>query len=265
MILSRWIALAAMSVTIISCSGLSQAQLSKTEELASDVSVSIDKVVALGRLEPDGKVIKLSVPNAADSRVNRILVNEGDNVKAGQVIAVLQGFERRQRDLQEAEKTVELFQARLAQLLSGDAKDAEIVAQEANIGRLEARRRNEVLERQAIIDSAEAMLQQAKLTYERNVSLVSLGALSQDQLDQSQRDLSVAEADLQQRRAQLSNTIQTLQEQILQEQSLLIRLQEVRPVDVRVSEVELERAQIAVEQRRADLEDTQVRVRAPRQ
>lgn len=37
-------------------------------------------VVALGRIQPKGEVIKLSVANAQDSRVDRILVAEGDFV-----------------------------------------------------------------------------------------------------------------------------------------------------------------------------------------
>ena len=51
------------------------------------------QVVALGKLVPQGKVIKLSVANAEDSRVNQILVKEGDYVEANQVIAILQGIE----------------------------------------------------------------------------------------------------------------------------------------------------------------------------
>ncbi|MEM9162968.1 MAG: HlyD family efflux transporter periplasmic adaptor subunit [Cyanobacteria bacterium P01_F01_bin.4] len=218
------------------------------------------QVVALGRLSPVGEVIQLSVPNAEDSRVNQILVEEGDFVEANQVIAVLQGFERRQRDLEEAQKTVELHQARLEQLMAGEGKQAEIAAQAANIARLEAQQRNQIVERQAAIDSAEAELQQAQLTHNRNQSLVQDGALSQAQLDQSQEALDRAKATLAQRQAQLDNTEQTLAEQIEQERNMLANLTEVRPTDVRVAQAELDRAKIAVEQRQADLADTQVRV-----
>ena len=58
----------------------------------------------MGKLIPKGEVIKLSVANAEDSRVNQILVEEGDRVKKNQVIAILQGIDRRERDLEEAEK-----------------------------------------------------------------------------------------------------------------------------------------------------------------
>ena len=59
------------------------------EDDAVPVDVEIDSVVALGRIEPKGEVIRLSVSNAADSRVNEIRVSEGDWVEAQQVIAVL--------------------------------------------------------------------------------------------------------------------------------------------------------------------------------
>ncbi|MEL6936897.1 MAG: HlyD family efflux transporter periplasmic adaptor subunit [Cyanobacteria bacterium J06633_23] len=229
------------------------------------VNAPASRVVALGRLSPAGEVIKLSVPNAEDSRVNQILVDEGDFVEANQVIAVLQGFERRSRDLKEAEKTVELHQARLAQLLAGEGKQAEIAAQVSNIGRLEAQQRNEILEREAAIDSAKAEVRQAQLTYDRNQSLVESGALSQAQLDQAREALDRAQATQAQREAQLTSTQQTLSEQIEQERNLLANLTEVRPTDVRVAEAELERAKIAVEQRQADLADTQVRVPVPGQ
>jgi hypothetical protein len=42
------------------------------------VAAPVNAVVALGRLVPDGEVIKVSVSNAQDSRLNQIFVKEGD-------------------------------------------------------------------------------------------------------------------------------------------------------------------------------------------
>jgi multidrug efflux pump subunit AcrA (membrane-fusion protein) len=70
-------------------------------------------VVALGRIQPHGEVIKLSVANAQDSRVDRILIDEGDFVKRNQVIAVLQGIDRKQADLRDALADVNLRQIEL--------------------------------------------------------------------------------------------------------------------------------------------------------
>ena len=243
----------------VACSTFSQAQ-NDQPQTPVEVIPPVTNIVALGRLAPKGEIIKLSVPNAEDSRVNQILVEEGDKVKAEQVIAILQGFERRQRDLEEAKKNVEFFRARLDQTKSGDAKQAEIAAQRANISRLQAQLRTETAVRKAAIDSAEATLRQAETNYQRRVSLENEGAISSEEKDLAKEQLETAQATLEQVNAQLNNTVETLQEQINQEEKNLARLQEVRPVAIRVAEVELERAMIAVEQREADLDDTKVRV-----
>jgi HlyD family secretion protein len=48
---------------------------------ATIVPAKPNAVVALGRIQPDGEVIKLSVANAQDSRVDRILIKEGDYLR----------------------------------------------------------------------------------------------------------------------------------------------------------------------------------------
>ena len=240
------------------CSGFSRAE--DESDPVAETPMPASTVVALGRLAPDGEVIKLSVPNAADSRVNQILVEEGDFVEAGQVIAILQGFERRERDLAEAQKTVEFYQAKLDQLRAGSGGDAERAAQTDTIARLQAQLRTEQLEREAAIASAEADLRQAQQTYNRDLALSEAGVISQQELESSQQTLETRQATLAQRQAQLANTLETLEQQISQERNNLVQLREVRPVDLRVAQAELDRALIMVEQRQADLEDTQVRV-----
>ena len=260
---SRLVASVAFGMLWLSCVSCSRdyaetASPQAGEETASPVLTS--RIVALGQLKPKGEVIQLSVPNAEDSRVNQLLVEEGEFVRGEQVIAVLQGFDRRQRDLQAAQKTVELHQARLDQLLAGEGKPSEIAAKEAAIAELQAQRRNQMLENEAAIASAEAELTQAQITQDRNVALVEEGALSQAQLDSSSEVLAMAQATLARRQAQLDNSLQTLSERIEQERNLLANLSEVRTTDVAVAQVELEQAEIAVAQRQADLEETQVRV-----
>ncbi|MEO1799380.1 MAG: HlyD family efflux transporter periplasmic adaptor subunit [Cyanobacteria bacterium J06629_2] len=246
-------------VVVSGCNSNSQAQ-SQDAVTETESQVQPQQVVALGKLAPKGEVIKLSVANAEDSRVNQILVSEGDRVEENQVIAILQGFENRQRDLEEAEKEVELAQARLAQVRAGETKQAELAAQRASISRLESQLRNETLERQAAIASAEAQLRQARLTYDRNFTLQQEGAVAMEAFDQSKEGLDMAQAALNERLAQLDNTQQSLREEINQEREKLAQLQEIRPVDVKVAEIELEKAIIAVGQVRAALEDTKVKV-----
>lgn len=264
MILSRFLGkygvVLSLFVLISGCEINSAAQ---SQDAATETKPKIQQpkqVVALGKLVPRGEVIKLSVANAEDSRVNQILVNEGDRVKKDQVIAILQGFENSQRNLEEAKKEVELAQAKLAQVKAGESKQAQLAAQQANISRLESRLRNEVAERQAAIASAKARLKQAQLTYNRNRSLQQQGAVSTQTFDQTKEGLDMAQATLNERLAQLGNTRQTLKQEITQERENLALLQEIRPVDVKVSEIEVEKAIIAVEKIKADLEDTKVKV-----
>ena len=265
--LNPWFSLASRYSIVLSlliltnaCNAGSQAQSKNTEPEAQTQVEPPKQVVALGKLIPKGEVIKLSVANAEDSRVNQILVEEGDRVEKNQVIAILQGIDRRERDLEEAQKAVELAQAKLEQTRAGETKQAELAAQRANISRLESQLRNETAEKQAAIASAEAQLKQANLTYDRNQTLQQQGAVSTETFDRAREQLDMAQATLNERKAQLNNTQQTLQQEINQEKENLARLQEIRPVDVRVAEIELERAIIAVEQRKADLEDTKVKV-----
>jgi HlyD family secretion protein len=98
------------------------------------------------------------------------------------------------------------------------------------------------------------------LTYDRNRSLQQQGAVSIQAFDQTKEGLDMAQAALNEKLAQLDNTQQTLKQEITQERENLALLQEIRPVDVRVTEIEVEKAIIAVDKIKADLEDTKVKV-----
>ena len=258
--ISKYSAILSLLMLTIACNADSLDRSQNAEAQTTTRIKQPKQVVALGKLTPKGEVIKLSVANAEDSRVNQILGDEGDRVKKDQVIAILQGFENSQRNLEEAEKEVELTQARLAQVQAGESKQAQLAAQQANISRLESQLRNETAERQAAIASAKAQLKQAQLTYDRNRSLQQQGAVSIQAFDQTKEGLDMAQATLNERLAQLGNTQQTLKQEITQERENLAQLQEIRPVDLKVAELEVEKATIAVKKIKADLEDTKVKV-----
>jgi HlyD family secretion protein len=223
-------------------------------------AAEINSVVALGRLEPEGEVIKLSVPNAQDSRVNQILVKEGDRVEANQVIALLQGIERRQADLRDAEAEVRLRQAELLKVQQGESNQAQIATQKSAIAKLRAQLETSQIQRRAEIDTAIANLRNAELTYQRRQSLRQQGALAQAEVDVAQRDLATAQASLREKDASLAQTLKTLSAEIEQEESRLVSLSQVRPVDVEIAQAQLEKAKIAVTQQQANLRDAEVRV-----
>ncbi|MEO1447805.1 MAG: HlyD family efflux transporter periplasmic adaptor subunit, partial [Cyanobacteria bacterium J06635_11] len=262
--LSRpWIAGAAAILLLGSVGTYIVLSQSSSQDLRQDVVVEIapaKAVTALGRLEPQGEVIKLSVPNAADSRVNQILTEEGDWVEAGTMIAILQGLDKKQAELTEAQQNVAIYQARQAQIESGEAKVADIAAQRAAINRIEAQLRNETIERQAAISRAEAELRNAKQNYDRYEQLHQQGAVETAVLDDRQETFETAQAVLSESEAQLANTVSTLQAQLKQEQALLNKLEEVRPVDRQVAQAELDYALAQVKRIEAELEDLYVRV-----
>ena len=222
--------------------------------------VSNDKVVALGKIVPQGEVIKISVVNARDSRVNQILVQEGDFVKAGQIIAVLQGKERVEQQLRESMANVAIKRSQLQKVQQGDFKQGEILAQQAVIAELEARLQSETKEKVAVINEAQATLANAKQKYQRNESLAKQGAISTSELDNAKEELERTRAIFAQAQADSDNTKSVLQAQLAREKANLQRIQEVRPVDVDIAKAELEQALIQVRQRKAELEDTQVKV-----
>ncbi len=132
-------------------------------------------VVALGRVQPHGEVIKLSVANAQDSRVDRMLVKEGDFVKQNQVIAILQGIDRKQADLRDALADVRLRQIELEKVSQGDFKQAQIAAQTAVIARLQAQLTSTHRQQKAALISARAQLQNAAANYQRQLKSTRLG------------------------------------------------------------------------------------------
>jgi HlyD family secretion protein len=60
-------------------------------------------VVALGRLEPTGEVIKIAA-SSSGSRIAQLRVKQGDTVTKGQIIAILDSRDRLQAELEQAQE-----------------------------------------------------------------------------------------------------------------------------------------------------------------
>ncbi|MEM1256290.1 MAG: HlyD family efflux transporter periplasmic adaptor subunit [Cyanobacteria bacterium P01_H01_bin.21] len=255
----RRMVLSGMSFILLSMGCKSVTTLESEQEIVE--LAAINSVAALGRLEPEGSLINVSVSNAQDSRVNQLFVEEGDLVENGQVIALLQGVERRMADVQSAEAELRLREAELRKVLKGDAKQAQIKAQEFKIDELQAQIEAERIQREAAIRSSEATFREAKLRLELLLELQSKGGLTALEVNQAELDVETATATLIERQAALQQTVTTLEALISQAQADLLALKEIRPLDVEIAQANLDKARIEIEQRQADLED--VRVRAP--
>lgn len=77
-------------------------------------------VGALGRIEPGWKVFSVSPSSGADgTRVDQLLIEEGQLVKENDVLAILDTLARRRAAVKEAEAQVTVSQAGLDLVLAG--------------------------------------------------------------------------------------------------------------------------------------------------
>jgi HlyD family secretion protein len=115
--------------------GLSQSALfgAAAEPKAVETIPPLQKISALGRIQPEAEVIKLSVPSALDGdRLAQLLVKEGDKVKIGQVVAIVDSKNRLTDTVEQALQGVRMAEAKLAQVKAG-AKPGDIVAKQATV------------------------------------------------------------------------------------------------------------------------------------
>jgi len=128
---------------------------------------AIATVSALGRLEPQGEVIQVFAPTAAEgARVETLRVTHGQRVRKGDVIAVLDTAARRQTALQEAQEQVKVAQAQLSQVEAG-AKSGQIRAQSRVVDRQQVELQTETEAQEATIARLRAELNNAELEARR--------------------------------------------------------------------------------------------------
>ena len=216
-------------------------------------------VSALGRIEPEGEVIQLSVSSAAEgSKVERLLVQQGDSVQTGQIIAVLDSYNPRFAALQNAQADVQIAQANLARIKAG-ARQGDISAQRSAIARLEAELRGQIAAQEAEIARLQADLANARVEYRRYEQLYQDGAISASDRDTRRLRVDTVAQQLTQAKETLNRTVETTQVQREEARAKLDSIAEVRPVDVQVAQAELTQARAAVKEALAALELTEVR------
>ena len=216
-------------------------------------------VSALGQIEPEGEIVRLSVPSAAESsRVDKLLVQRGDRVKQGQVVAILDSYERAAAALDKAKTDVNIAQANLERVQAG-AKQGDINAQKSAIDRLEAELKGQIASQEAEIARLEAELENARVEYDRYQQLFNDGAISAQERDTRRLRVDTVSQQLQQARETLNRTIETTQVERAEAQARFESISEVRSVDVEVARAEQEQARAAVKQAQASLALTEVR------
>ena len=284
------------AIAVIGLIGYGFTQAKTPEPVPVAKPIVAKSVTALGRLEPQGEVIKIAA-STSGSRVAQLLVKQGDLVKKGQVIAVLDSRDRLQAELEQAKEQVKVNQSKLAQVKAG-AKTGEIGAQQSTIQRIEAQLNGDRQTQQATIDRLEAQLMgdiasqkasirkleaelaNAKAEYQRYQQLSKEGAVSASiydskglNLETSRQQLAEAKANLErterttrqqikEAKAALERIEQTGQQQINEARSTLNKVAEVRPVDVQAAQAEVNSAIASVKKAQAEL--ALAYVRSPR-
>ncbi len=187
---------------------------------------TVEGIACLGRIEPLDGVLRVAAPyySAGPAIVVELHVHEGDSVKRGEILAVLDSHQPMEAAREQAVSKVRVAETRLAQVKAG-AKAGDIASQAAELQR------------------AEAALVLAKNDYDRNRALYAAGVISKSQLDEQHA---------------------TWQESVKAVQSARERLNsvsEVRDTDVRAAEADV--ASAKADLARADSELANTVVRAP--
>lgn len=177
-------------------------------------------IVAAGRTEPASE--EVDVGTEIDGRLRSVVVEEGQPVRAGQVIAELENAD---------------FAARVAHARAVIA-ERQAALDRANSGSRPMQRR----EGKAQIREAEAVLMNANRERERRAQLLERGAISRAEYDSAEREASVAQARL---------------DAALERQELVE--DEVRPEDRQRAAAELDRAKAQLAEAEALLAKTIIR------
>lgn len=278
--------------------GLSQWNRATAEQQAQSSTpgpVVRSGVTALGRLEPESEVVRLAAPLALDGdRVSELRVREGDQVRAGQVVALLASETVLAAEYNEANRQVQVAEARLAQVRAG-AKTGDINsqraavnrvqaewqgntdAQRAQLSRLRAQWQGQLAQQSAAVRRLEAELANAQSEYRRYEALYQEGAESASRYDSKRLSVETLFRQLQEARAELNRLDRTGRQEVQEATAVLSRVEragqqqwqeakstlssvaEVRTVDVRTALAEVAAARAARDRAAAALERAYLR------
>ncbi|MEN9226209.1 MAG: efflux RND transporter periplasmic adaptor subunit [Thermostichus sp. HHBFW_bins_43] len=182
--------------------GLSQQGATQSVSEGSEAALEASlppRVGALGRLEPEGEVLRIAGP--AGERVGELLVAEGDRVTAGQVVARLESYAERvaERDYAAAQ----LQEARTRLEAETRFSQAQIQEARTRVGRLDQPQLMQIRSQEAVVERIQAELADAEANLARFQALWQEGAISRQELDQRsllvrqrREDLRAAQATL---------------------------------------------------------------------
>ncbi len=162
------------------------------------------EVVALGRLEPAGKIISVAGP--VGERIGHLEVAEGDTVKKEQILAYLENYNERLQTRNLAAAKVREIQAQIKTdtlLRQVEAEKSQSEIEQVNTPQL-----LQIKSQQALIRKAQVELTQAIKTRDRFKYLSQQGAIAKQDFDDKQLIVRQAEENLSQAKATLEQLTQ---------------------------------------------------------
>jgi HlyD family secretion protein len=182
-------------------------------------------ISCLGHIEPKDGIVSISVRalSGQPSIVSELKVHEGDWVKAGQIVALLDSHKQFEAAVRNLNTQVAVAESRVAVAKTTAVRKGEAAAQQAEIARLEA------------------SLAAARISADRYEALYEKQAATVTERDQS--------------RLQVETTTQMLNAA----KSRLLSMDDVRDVDVKLAEAELQAAKANVARAEVDVEPSVVR------
>ena len=240
----------------------------ETQVEREEATVSRGNLVVLvnttGTILPE-KQTTLSFKSAG--RVAQVLVSEGDFVSAGEVLARLETADL-EYAITQAELALASSQNQLLRIQAGPAS-YDIIAAEAALESAQAAydrlvagpSQEEIRVARANLDQAQASLEQAQAAYDQVADRPNVAMLPQAlQLEQATIAAEVAQAnfDLTMRDPSTAE-LAAARSSIVQAEAALARLQEgVADEDLRASQLQVEQAQLSLDQARHQLDGTEL-------
>lgn len=264
-----WWSISLAITTVLATSAVSFYSLSRSSYFTSKIhpnvkpsqtAPAIIAVAALGRLEPQGEVIRLSAPDSLGGgvRVAKLLIKKGDKLQQKQIVAILDSYDSRLAALEKAHKQVQVAEANLNKVRAG-AKESDISAQKATIANIEAELQGQISTQKATIVRIQADLRNAEKENERYQDLYKSGAVAASLADTKRLRVDTVQQQLNEAKATLNRTVDTLQKQLIEGKAKLVSIAEVRPTDVQAAQADVESAKASVKQAQADLDLSYIR------